>query len=948
MSDPPEDEDVGDIGEVFLAEDEEGLLGGEDAIEEQDAVDVLLSWKQTRQSISKEKLSRGLSSGGLKKLEARVKCFKCQKVGHFSRNCPLRKGKDGGKGDSSSSSTKVSFVCMVNESAADDGESQIDAVMRSWSERPRDSWTFDEKEVIRHHPKDFLFSPARTGCPIPLNELSMARMTVMKNSDGTTEEQFAPNWKNSLEAHRRTDKTWTGKTIFYRVQGHGDPEPEDLRQLSDEALFRLFDPEDVVYGSEYAYQVEGVDQEVEELQQDDQWEMVEGDEFPGAFKEPSSGEEDGESRPQESNCGLVHAAGYGTLDTGCGRGLVGENTLARHIERLEEHGHCYKELPEKMHTFRYDNGSADRTGRRVELPVFVAGRELRVRLHVVSGDVPLLISKGLLKSLGPMIDLNTNKLVMTKAGIAAPIHEMKDNSYQINLLDMEKGVGITSPEVDVMKVDAFHKASSQEEDEEEIGVHCVFKAKERKQVAENMSAVLAQNQCEAPTVMEFFSPGRFQELAGQCGMVGRGASDLSEGWDWRRKEDRTRAEQAITIADPDFSVFSPPCGPLSLMQNLTPEDRRSDPKGHQLEVKQAKDMIRWSLNQAELRIEHGRFFVFESSKTSGAWRTPEMQAFARKHSPFLIDVPACSVGLRDPQTGLLFGKSWRFMTNCQTVAAALGKLTCDKNHEHQVVEGTSAGMLPSIRTQVYPNRLIRIILGAMAQREAIACQCMAVSQATVQGDLKGEGRRRVERAINKLHVNLGHASRADMLRILRHHHAQESVLELVKSFECSVCQARVAPKVAKESAPPRDIAPLRYIGLDVKHLPSWKPHEKIKALNVVCRMSGLQQMYPFKEQEAAEVIGRLYRNWTRSYGRPRHVKFDASRCNLGQTFLDMLERDGTTPLDIPGEAHEQMGDVESQGWHFEETFRRVVDQMSPQDFCNGRNVWMSRSKQEMP
>ena len=91
VSDPPEDEDVGDIGEVFLAEDEEGLLGGDDPIEEQDAVDVLLSWKQTRQSISKEKLSRGLSSGGLKKLEARVKCFKCQKVGHCSRNCPLRR-----------------------------------------------------------------------------------------------------------------------------------------------------------------------------------------------------------------------------------------------------------------------------------------------------------------------------------------------------------------------------------------------------------------------------------------------------------------------------------------------------------------------------------------------------------------------------------------------------------------------------------------------------------------------------------------------------------------------------------------------------------------------------------------------------------------------------------------------------------------------------------------
>ena len=155
---------------------------------------------------------------------------------------------------------------MVNDSeaAANDEESQIDAVMRSWAERPCDSWTFDEKEVVRHHvsPRTSLFSPARTGCLIPLNELSVAHLTVMKNSDGTTEEQITPNWKNSLEAHRKTDKTWTGKTMFYRLQSHGDPDPHDLRRMSDEALFRLFDPEDALdremYGSEYACQVEGV------------------------------------------------------------------------------------------------------------------------------------------------------------------------------------------------------------------------------------------------------------------------------------------------------------------------------------------------------------------------------------------------------------------------------------------------------------------------------------------------------------------------------------------------------------------------------------------------------------------------------------------------------------------------------------------------------------------
>lgn len=63
------------------------------------------------------------------------------------------------------------------------------------------------------------------------------------------------------------------------------------------------------------------------------------------------------------------------------------------------------------------------------------------------------------------------------------------------------------------------------------------------------------------------------------------------------------------------------------------------------------------------------------------------------------------------------------------------------------------------------------------------------------------------------------------------------------------------------------------------------------------------------------------------------MKFDASRCNLGQSFLDALERDGPyTLLDVPGEAHEQMGDVEVQGRHFAQMLTKVMDQLQPDDY----------------
>ena len=94
----------------------------------------------------------------------------------------------------------------------------------------------------------------------------------------------------------------------------------------------------------------------------------------------------------------------------------------------------------------------------------------------------------------------------------------------------------------------------------------------------------------------------------------------------------------------------------------------------------------------------------------------------------------------------------------------------------------------------------------------------------------------------------------------------------------------------------------------------------------------MQQIYPFRESETPELIARLYSQWTKAFGRPRFLKFDAGRSNLGQQFLDVLERDGTTPLDVPGETHHQMGDVESQGRHFEDAPTRVIADNGPTNF----------------
>ena len=394
--------------------------------------------------------------------------------------------------------------------------------------------------------------------------------------------------------------------------------------------------------------------------------------------------------------------------------------------------------------------------------------------------------------------MTDNKLNLSKAGVSVDLLELKDGSYQINLLDKNQTKGLETQEVDVLKVnqmeereltpEEFHRIMIDQDDarppdsddsddgyprlpqdvpvwqgmmeeymenQEELdaiaddpGIQCVFKHQERKGLQQNMTEVLATRKAEALSIIELFSPRRFADLAELFGMVSRGSFDLSDGWNFNVRDHRLQAEETVKCVDPDLLTMCPPCGPLSRMQNLTPDHQRVNLPQHQKEIEQAKMMVIWCLRGAERQIQQGRDYLFESAQTSGAWQLPEMRQFVAKHN--MIDVSACAVGMRDPESKLLYGKKWRFITGSRMIALALEKLHCNGQHVHQPVEGSSKGMMRTIRTQVYPQKLLRTILGAYAVSESVSCDCLAISQATIQDTektLKGESRRKLELAI---------------------------------------------------------------------------------------------------------------------------------------------------------------------------------------------------------
>ena len=85
---------------------------------------------------------------------------------------------------------------------------------REWN--TKDFWEFDElkNKVTRHHvtPRDHLFNPVGTSCPVELKRLAAQRYTVATFKDGEVDLDITWGWEH--ERARALKSTWTGKTIF--------------------------------------------------------------------------------------------------------------------------------------------------------------------------------------------------------------------------------------------------------------------------------------------------------------------------------------------------------------------------------------------------------------------------------------------------------------------------------------------------------------------------------------------------------------------------------------------------------------------------------------------------------------------------------------------------------------------------------------------------------------
>ena len=132
---------------------------------------------------------------------------------------------------------------------------------------------------------------------------------------------------------------------------------------------------------------------------------------------------------------LTQVIGQGIVDSGCGRIVVGEDTLRQHEELLQDRGLSVRREGSQA-SFTFGNDSRTQSVCKATVPVGIAGRHGTLSTHVIPGTAPFLISKGVLKALRPNWDIGEKSSVLRSRALDMDIPLTEGSGTGHYLLDL--------------------------------------------------------------------------------------------------------------------------------------------------------------------------------------------------------------------------------------------------------------------------------------------------------------------------------------------------------------------------------------------------------------------------------------------------------------------------------------------------------------------------------
>eukprot|EP00435_Cladocopium_sp_Y103_P029768 s480_g7.t1 len=145
---------------------------------------------------------------------------------------------------------------------------------------------------------------------------------------------------------------------------------------------------------------------------------------------------------------LVSSPGYGVLDSGCGKTIIGEETLAGFMQLWSHQGAVLPSKDEEENHFRFGNGQSEVSRYSIKLPVHIAGRAGLIKAAIVKGSAPLLISRAALQTLKASINFGDDSLTIFDEQLRVPLQVNAAGQYVLDL--MKPGSRRCSRDVEVM------------------------------------------------------------------------------------------------------------------------------------------------------------------------------------------------------------------------------------------------------------------------------------------------------------------------------------------------------------------------------------------------------------------------------------------------------------------------------------------------------------------
>ena len=384
-------------------------------------------------------------------------------------------------------------------------------------------------------------------------------------------------------------------------------------------------------------------------------------------------------------------------------------------------------------------------------------------------------------------------------------------------------------------------------------------------------------------VSEVFSPPRVVVQAPRYGLSPGISLDLTVSdeygrpWDLSDHPTRERVIKLVEAEKPMLIIGSPPCTMFSQLQSLV--KHMTDEHIWNQRMEQAVEHLRFCMFLYLKQVKDGRYFLHEHPSGASSWYDGAVQEVLAHPGVIHVQSHMCRFGMTTSvpcsEERKLVLKPTGFMTNSPEVARMLDRRCSNKEGTETHDHGSLIGGGRARAAQGYPPQLCSAILkGLRNQLKADGVFYGPIDMREPEGsfpvdegaDIEPEEAEEAnppevvpppenepqdeydvpigddvpnseqQRLLRTIHINLGHPSKPDFCRALRHGKCRPGAIEWVKKhFRCPECETSKRAGIRRPATIARSYRFNHVVGADLVFLEDPEaPGQKMAWLNVVC------------------------------------------------------------------------------------------------------------------